>query len=175
MQKNSVFMGFCLALAVGGCGAAAQTQTSSQLAGVQCASLSDVDRQVAEILAPGNIERVEPVYRTEFVARAIQNRYLAGADVLVPAQQGMSQGYVERVLTCHAAAHAAAPSADPLTVANLRDVAVSPRGQRLVIRIEGSDRASGKAVWERARALHDRATNVEVRQLSAAPTATQNF
>lgn len=175
MRKNSVFIGFCLALAVGGCGAAAQTQTSSRLAGVQCASLSDVDRQVAQILAPENVERVEPVYRTEFLARAIHNRYVVGADLHVPAQAGMSQGYVERVLTCHAAAHADGQSSDPLTVANLRDVDVTPHGQRLVIRIEGSDRASGKAVWERARALHERSTNVEVRQLSAAPRSAQNL
>lgn len=175
MRKNSVFIGVCLALAVGGCGASSQTQASSQLAGVQCASLADVDRQVAEILAPANIDRVEPVYRTEFLARAIQNRYVVGADVHVPAQQGMSQGYVERVLTCHAAAHADGQSNDPLTVANLRDVDVTPRGQRFVIRIEGSDRASGKAVYERARALHERSTNVEVRQLSAAPTDAQKL
>lgn len=175
MRKNSVFMGICLALAVGGCGAATQTQASSQLAGVQCASLSDLDRQAAEILAPQNIERVEPVYRTEFLARAIQHRYVVGADLYVPAQQGMNRGYVERVLTCRAATHTDTPSSDPLTVANLRDVDVTARGQGFVIRIEGSNRASGKAVWERARALHDRSTSVEVRQLSAVPASVQSL
>jgi hypothetical protein len=50
----------------------------------------------------------------------------------------------------------------------VREVGVTSRGQRLVHRTEGADRAAGKAVWERARALRGPATNVSVRQLANA-------
>lgn len=169
MRRHSIVMAVGLALAIGGCGATTQSRANTQIAGVQCGAITDLDRQVAELYAPGNVARVEPVYRTQFVARAVQPRFVSGAKLYVPAQQGMSQGYLERVLTCHAAARSAEHPNDPLRVANLRDVDVESRGQRFVISIEGTDRASGSEIYQRARALHDPSMRVEVKQLSEVP------
>lgn len=169
MRRHNIIMAVGVALvAAGGCGAS-QTHAKTQLAGSQCASLTDLDRQVAEVLAPENVERVEPRYRTEFRARAIQPRYVSGATLYVPAQAATNESYLERVLTCHASTPSSQPN-DPLSVANLHDVDVEARGSRFVIHIEGSDRASGKEIYERARALHDPSTRVEVKQLGAAPS-----
>lgn len=171
MSRHSIVMAIGAAVLAGGCGAAAQANAKTQVAGVQCSGLQDVDRQVAALYAPGNVQHVEPTYRTEFLARAIQPRYVSGAKLHVPAQQGMTQGYLERVLTCHAAAQNALHPNDPLLAQNVRDVDVQTRGQRFVIQIEGADRASGKEILQRARALQDSATRVEVRQLSDATSA----
>ena len=169
MQRQGIVMAVGLALAIGGCSAAAQSRATPQVAGVQCGAITDLDRHVAELYTPGNVSRVEPVYRTQFVARAVQPRYVSGAKLYVPAQQGVSQGYLERVLSCHEASQSSAHPNDPLRVANVRDVDVQARGQRFVIQIEGADRKSGGEIYQRARALRDPATSVEVRQLSSAP------
>ena len=155
-----------LALAAAGCGASAQHARSTQLAGVQCAQLTDLDRQVANVYAPEKLSRVEPMYRTELITRAVQPRYVSGARLYVPAEQGMTEGYLTRVLTCHAASQAATHPNDPLRVANVRSIAVKPQGQRLVISIEGADRKAGKEIWQRASALRDPSSRIEVKQLS---------
>jgi len=156
-----------LALAASGCAAGAQKHANAPLASAQCAGLQDVDRQVAELYSPGNVERVQPLYRTEFLARAIQHRSVSGAEIHVPAQQGMNDAYVERVLSCHATSGANVHPNDPLRVANVRGVDVQSHGPRLVISITGADRRAGQEILERARALHGNATEIEVRQLSA--------
>lgn len=171
MRRHGIVMAVGLALAIGGCGVAAQTRANTQIAGAQCGAISDLDQQVAALYAPGNVDRVEPMYRTQFVARAVQPRFVSGAKLYVPAQQGMSQGYLERVLSCHAASQSASHPNDPLRVANVRDVDVQARGQRFVIQIEGADRKAGGEIYQRARALRAPASQVEVRQLSAVPGA----
>jgi hypothetical protein len=159
-----------LSLMVGGCAAGTQMHASAPAAvGTQCAGLQDIDREVAALYAPGNVERVQPLYHTEFFARAIQHRSVAGAELYVPAQRGMNDAYVERMLSCHAASGANVHPNDPLRVANVRGVDVKSVGPRLVISITGADRQSGKEILERARALHGESTQVDVRQLSASP------
>jgi hypothetical protein len=175
MRRHGIVMAVGLALAIGGCSAAAQSRANPQIAGIQCEAIPDLDRQVAELYTPGNVHRVEPTYRTQFVARAVQPRYVSGAKLYVPAQQGVSQGYLERVLSCHAASQAGSHPNDPLRVANVRDVDVEARGQRFVIQIEGADRRAGGEIYQRARALRDPSTEVEVRQLSSAPNVGANL
>lgn len=166
MRRHSMVMAFGVAVFATACGAASQRPESTTVAGVQCGGV-DVEQQVAQLYAPGNVERVEPLYRTEVLARAIQPRYVSGARMYVPAQQGMTQGYLERVLSCHAASSASSHPNDPMHAAAVRDVDVEARGQRFVIDIHGEGRSAGKQIFERARALRDGSSNVEVRQLSA--------
>lgn len=168
MRQHSIVMAVGLALLAGCAGAQRAPQ---QVAGVQCGGIPDAERQALALYEPGNVERVEPIYRTEHIARAVQPRYVSGARLYVPAQQGQTQAYLERVLSCHAAGKGSAHPNDPLTVANVRDIDVATRGARFVIEVEGANRTAGKEIWQRARALHDTSANVEVRQLSAADAA----
>lgn len=171
MRQHMMIGALGLALAAGGCATAASPGAKTQLAGAQCSTLSNADQHIAALYAPGHVDRVEPVYRTQFFARSTVVRYVSGAKLYVPAQEGVTQAYLERVLTCHAASSASQHENDPLRVANVRDVDVASQGQRFVIQIEGADRASGKTIFERAQALHRPSGSVEVRQLSAAPTS----
>jgi len=171
MRPNQMLMVLGLACAAAGCGASAQTRAHTQIAGANCSGLADADRQVAELYAPGNVEQVEPLYREEFRARAIQYRYVAGAKLYVPASRGMNEAYLERLLSCHAASSSDVHPNDPLQHARVKNVDVSTAGQRFVIAIEGRDRADGHEILNRARALHGQSTSVEVRQLSSASAA----
>ena len=175
MRLHSTVIAAGLAGVVAGCGAAAQSQATTQLSSSQCAGLTDSDRQVAALYEPGSIERVEPVRRQVFLARAIQPHYTSGARLYVPAQEGMTGPYLERVLSCHAASSANVHPNDPLRVANIESVDVTTAGPRFVVTIEGADRAAGRAIWERAQALRDPSTKVEVRQLSTGPSASTNM
>jgi hypothetical protein len=175
MRLLSTFIAAGLACSVGACAASSQQRAATQVAGSQCAGLSDSDRQVAELYAPGQVDRVEPLYRQEFVARAIQPSYVSGAKLYVPAKQGWSAPYLDRVLSCHASSGASVHPNDPLRVDNVRDLHVGSAGQHFVVTIAGADRAAGKEIWQRARALQDGSTQVDVRQLSAAPDATSKL
>jgi hypothetical protein len=156
-----------LACALGACGAASQTTGTTQVASARCGALSDVERQVADLYADGHVQRVEPLYRQQFVARAIQPRYVAGAKLYVPAEQGWSQPYLERVLSCHAASQATLHPNDPLRVDNIASIDVATAGAHFVVTVAGADRTAGKEIWQRARALQAPSSNVDVRQLSA--------
>lgn len=156
-----------------GCAGAAQTPARSPVASASCAGIPDLQQQVAELLAPGQVQRVEPLYRLEHRARAIQLRYVSGAKVYVPAERGMNDGYLERALSCHAASAESSQPNDPLRVANVHDIDVRTRGTLIEIQIEGADRAAGKQILERAQGLREPSTQVEVRQLSSTSEATR--
>jgi hypothetical protein len=140
--------------------------------GANCAGVTDVERQVAALYAPGNIDRVEPVYRDEWKARAIQLHYVAGAKLYVAAPAGVSDAYLDRVLSCHAAAASSTAANDPLRAAAVKDVRVSTLGQHFVIHVEGVDREAGQAILQHAEALRDQSARVEVRQLSMSSAST---
>lgn len=174
MKLHATVLAVGLTSILGGC-AASQSQAHSQVAASSCAGLSDVDRHVAELYAPGQIERVEPLQRREFLARSIERSYVAGAKLYVPAQQGVSQPYLERVLSCHAAAQTSQHPNDPLRVTAIESIDVSTAGSRFVVSIAGANRSAGKEIWQRARALHDTSSQVEVRQLSATPGPSRDM
>ena len=172
-----LFMAFGTALAAVGCGAANQTHATARAAvtGASCAGLTDVERQVADLYSAGNLDRVEPVFRDEWKARAIQLRYVAGAKLYVTAPAGVSEAYLDRVLSCHASAGSSVHPNDPLQGAALKTISVSALGQRFVIRVEGVDRAAGQTIWQHAEALRDQSTRVEVRQLSESTGRSSRF
>lgn len=157
-----------LAVVFAGCAGAAAQQPRTELATAgQCSGLDDIDQQVAELYA-NKISKVEPIHRTQFVARAIQPRYVAGAQLTVPAERGMTAAYLERTLSCHAAARTdAAHPNDPLRVEGVEDIDVEARGPSFRIAVTGLDRAAGKAIWQRARALEAQNTQVEVEQVAS--------
>ena len=174
MKLHSTILAVGITGLLGGCAATTHTQqTANHIAGAQCASLPASDRDAANLYEPGRVTRVEPLVKKEFLARAIQREYTAGAKLYVPAQRGLTQPYLERALVCHTASHAALHPNDPLRVHNLKSVSVATSGHSFVVTIAGADKAAGKEIWQRASALTSGSGEVDVRQLSAAPTATQ--
>jgi hypothetical protein len=174
MRTKNIMIGLGLAALASACGATAQ-RAPVQVAGVQCNNLTDADRQVSDLYAAGNVENVQPLYRTLVRGRGITDRYVSGARLYVPAQANTSGAYLERVLSCHAAAAASVHPNDPLHAAAIKDVDVRAIGPRFAIDIEGIGRDDGKAILRTAKALHEGASNVEVRQLSEAPSRTSNL
>lgn len=169
MQRSTILL--ALVVVSAGCAGAAQSAPRSPVASANCSGLGNLEPQVAELLSPANVQRVEPLYRSEHRARAIQLRYVSGAKLFVPAQSGLTEGYVERALSCHAVSARSSQPNDPLTVANVHDVDVRTRGPLLEIQIEGANREAGKQILERANALRDPSAQVEVRQLSSTQKA----
>jgi hypothetical protein len=149
-----------------GC-AHAQTSPKAQLATAQCGELSTAEREFARTETLPRVERVEPYKRNDMRTRATQQlTYTAGARLYVPAQQGWNAPYLERVLSCHAAANENGSPNDPFQVAGVSHVNVDAHGSRYVITVAGKSREAGSRIWQRAESLRDQNTNVDVRQLS---------
>jgi hypothetical protein len=110
------------------------------------------------------------MYRTQFLARAAQPRFVAGAQLTLPAEHGVTQPYLQRVLGCYAASDSGLHPNDPLAHPNVHTVRVESRGGSFVVEVTGRDNTSAKQIWERAKAL-TAPGSVEIQQLSAAETA----
>lgn len=103
-----------------------------------------------EIYSVSKIRHASPLYAERFVARAIQPRVLVGAKLFLDAEPGLTQPYLERVLSCRARAE---DPLDPLRVQNADEVSVGVQGPYFVIYARGADRASAREIWRRAQAL----------------------
>jgi hypothetical protein len=108
------------------------------------------------------------MYRTQFLARAAQPRFVAGAELTLPAEHGVTQPYLQRVLGCYAASANELHPNDPLAHPNVHAVRVRVRGGSFVVEVVGRDNTSGTQIWERAKALRAPSGDVEIQQLSAA-------
>lgn len=149
-----------------GCAAGTSQQHTSQPT-AQCAALGDVSGQVADIYA-NKVSAVKPVKRTEFKARAIQPKVIAGAELYVPGERGMSEAYLDRMMSCHAASNTPSQHPnDPLRAAAIEGVEVDSVGSHYRVTITGRDRAAGEAIWQSARTL-DPSSTVHVQQIASA-------
>ena len=149
------------------CGATTQQASSTVARGAACNQVQNLDQQVAQVYDLARVRHAEPLYTQRFLARAIQPREVTGAELYVDAEAGVSQPYLERVLSCHAAGSSTAHPNDPLRVQNVRDVDVRVQGHHFVIAVQGADRNAGREIWQKAQALLQ-GGSVEVQQLSAA-------
>lgn len=131
-----------------------------------CRGLSDLDQRVAQVYDVARVRRVSPIYRKHFLARAIQPRYLHGAELYVDAEAGVSQPYMQRVLSCYAEARSGGHPNDPLSAEHVESVNVRTQGSHYVIAVTSSDRHAAKQIWQRARGLVQPRSHVEVQQLS---------
>lgn len=161
------------ALTFVGCAGGLEHQRTSPKLSVDCSGLTG--NAVAQLYAPGTVQNVKPLYRREFRARAIQPVFVSGAELQIPAQAGMTDAYLERVLSCHAARSGAASehAVDPLRVHGVENVDVRSKGPMTSISITSTDRAAAKQILQHARSLGESGT-VSVQQLSAnlSPRAT---
>jgi len=150
------------------CGATTQQASSTVARGASCNQVQNLDQQVAQVYDLARVRHAEPLYTQRFLARAIQPREVIGAELYVDAEAGVSQPYLERVLSCHAAGTSAANPNDPLRAQNIRDLDVRVQGRQFVIAVHGADRNAGREIWQKAQALLQSGGSVEVQQLSAA-------
>ncbi|MFT3924219.1 MAG: hypothetical protein QM778_16915 [Myxococcales bacterium] len=163
-KTASLALGSVLLLAA--CAGTQKRSQPSQLAWVDCTNVSG--DAVAALYAPGNIKKVRALYRKEFIARAIQPEYVAGAEIQIPAQPGMHDAYMQRELSCHARKGTGPDaSVDPLRVQGVDSVAVRSKGHMTHISITSTDHAAAKKILRQAESLHESSGSVTVDQLSA--------
>lgn len=171
MRKHSIVAGLFVAAGIAGCGASAQHPTA-QVAKSDCRGLTDLDAQIAGLYAPGNVQKVEPVYRQNYPHRDVKPREISGASLYVAAPPGVSEAYLERALSCHASGRATANhDGDPLRVPGVDDVDVTAAGPSMRIAITGFDREAADAILERARALEHHGGRVRVEQIAHGPAS----
>jgi hypothetical protein len=157
------------AMALAGC---STTTAPDALSGTTtpnlCSGLPDTSATVSELYASGGAYGAEPVYRREFLARAIQPRRIAGATFSVAPEPDTNAAYLERVLTCHALAGSGeAHPNDPLRAAGVRHVGVKQVGPAYRVVILGTDHRAGGEIWRRAQTVVGDDVRVEVEQVAA--------
>ena len=168
LRRSTLTIAAAAAMLVG-CGAASQPQSQLRVASARCDDLSAP--AVAEVYAPKKVIKVEPTYERRIITRGTTLQYVSGANLYVPAQPGMNEAYLERVLSCHAAGAATAgdhPN-DPLRVSGIEHVDVASAGPTMRIAIKGTNAQAGKAIYQRSQAYRQPQGAVSVEQLSAAP------
>ncbi|HTU58431.1 MAG TPA: hypothetical protein VMF89_08355 [Polyangiales bacterium] len=163
-------------LAAAGCATASQQVASHQVTGTRCESISDLDQRVHQLLAASNIERVTPAYHQVPHFDGPKPLYIEGAEIYIPAEAGINEAYLERALSCYAAAqNGTAQAQHPLRAAGIRSISARESGQTFRVSIRGVDRKAGAEIWKRAQALHNASGTIEIRQLSGAPSQTSSM
>lgn len=156
-----------------GCATTSHQTASHQVAGTRCASLSDLDERVHQLLAASNIERVTPAYHEVPHFDGPKPLYVEGAEIYIPAEQGLNEAYVERALSCYAASASGTGQAHhPLRADGIRSISAREAGQALRVTIRGVDRKAGEEIWKRTQALRNPAGTIEIRQLSSTSART---
>ena len=153
------------------CGASTQQASTTVARGASCERVENLEQQVARVYNLAHVRDAQPLYTQRFLARAIQPRELIGAELYVDAEPGVNQPYLQRLLSCHAAASGVAHPNDPLRAANVRSLDVRVQGHQFVIAVTGANREAGREIWQKSQALLQSGGSVEVQQLSAAKTA----
>lgn len=166
-----------IALGAVACANTATSQTNTASGGqLACSELPAESAQLRNlVLTPGATNSAKPVTETRVIARAHQPTVVVGAEVSLPAPQGVTQQYLERVLTCHAASTAQAHAADPFhpSVGQVTDVAIRSNGGTFAIQIRGENPATGREILARAQALTTPAADVTVEQVGQNAAASR--
>jgi hypothetical protein len=166
---------FATALVLGAVACSNSNQAVSAPRGAQlaCAQLpADAPRLVTQVLTPGATYGARAISETRVIARAHQPQVVVGAEVALPAPEGVTKEYLQRVLTCHADTGVAAHAADPFHPASgsVRDIAIRSSGAALAIQIRGTNADANREILSRAQALTTPATDVTVEQVGQATT-----
>lgn len=133
------------------------------VASARCGELTEVQAVAAQHLAPGRVASVAPIQVNKFHARALQSERTMGAELVVPAQQGVTAEYLERALTCHAASGTPVSAHDPLHPETGRIASVDVRSAHgsFIVRAMGDSPDAGNAIWNRARGYTSAPVTVE--------------
>jgi len=163
-------------LAGTGCATTSQQTASQKIVGTRCASISDLDQRVQQLLAASNIERVTPAYHEVPHFDGPRPLYVDGAEIYIPAEPGINEAFLERALSCYAAAGSGGADAHhPLRAAGIRSISARESGQTFRVTIRGVDRKAGEDIWKRSQALRNASGTIEIRQLSSASTRASSM
>ena len=181
MSKTTKIMMIVAMFALSACATAAtKPATATHLArGSACGALTDASEHVAALYSPDNIQSVWPVrgrvdkMPVTRAGLATRSNTVVGAEMTVLAQPGIDQAYAQRLLSCHAAGQSgvAMQPNDPLGAAGVASVRVTTQGPAHRVSIVGTDAQAGREILQRARALSDPTTSVDVMQIGAAPSS----
>jgi hypothetical protein len=97
----------------------------------------------------------KPIKKKPPHVKALLPKRTMGAKLYVKPQKGVTREYLHHAALCHAASdRPPAFRGDPLRVdGDVRAIRVYPAGPSLVVSILADDPATGREIWERARAL----------------------
>jgi hypothetical protein len=155
-----------------GCSMAEQRPAHVATAG--CAQLAAGHADNA-FYKPGQVYAARPVKQRQVIARAHQPERTMGAELYMHAQPGLTKEYLQRSLSCHAAAGRPTHPNDPLhpTAGALKSLTVRSEGENFVVKAMGDSPAAGKEIWQRARSFTAPSSEVTAEQLAsvAAPTS----
>ena len=103
----------------------------------------------------------KPIKRGPAHIKALLPRHTIGAKMYLYAEKGVTKEYLRRAATCHAGSKSTpAYAQDPLRVdGKIKSIRVFGSGGSFVLSVTGDDRATGEAIWKRAKAL---ATEIDV-------------
>jgi hypothetical protein len=150
MPKTSFVAGAVGALAIACASSHGQPREVAESAG--CRSLGDASQTVASVLSP---DVVYGAHRADVDRRVSVTGTQPGSVLYLRATPGMSQEYLERVLSCHAAYGRAVNASDPFhpQSGNVADVQVASSGASYAVRVVGENQRTDEEIWHRARDL----------------------
>lgn len=173
-MKNTI-LAAALVLGAAACSNPNQSVEVPRSAQLACSQLpADAPQLVSKVLTPGATYGARPLSETRVIARAHQPKVVVGAEVALPAPEGVTKEYLQRVLTCHADTGVAAHSADPFhpSSGEVRDIAIHSSGAALAIQIRGTNSDANREILSRAEALTTPAADVQVEQVGQNGAAT---
>lgn len=113
-----------------------------------------------EVAADGSILYAQvfdakPIHDTPRHVKAILPKRTVGAKMYLHAGKGMTKEYLHRAAVCHMnAVDISSYKHDPLRVdGKIKSLRVYPAGGAFVIALTAQDSATGKEIWNRAKAL----------------------
>ena len=151
---TSLTAGLVLALTSCASGPSIASQQRTLAVGT-CDSQRDTAAEARAIIAAGKAERVEPVRSTMQHPGGGMPLQMVGAELTVPAEPGLREPYIERVLSCYASTVASTNPGDPLQMDDIGDVSVRSTGDSFRVIVVGIDVDSGDEIGRRARALRN--------------------
>lgn len=162
--------------ALAGCSNQA-THKPTLAASAGCSQLGDTSATLATVYGPNQVHAAEKVERTEFLARAIQPVRTVGAEIHTYAAPGVTPEYLQRTLSCHAAAGKPAHANDPLhpSSGQIAELNVRSTGAGFAVQIIGDSPRTGHEIWQRARALSAPGSSVTVDQVASSAGVTETF
>jgi hypothetical protein len=165
MLKTSFIAGIVSALAISCASSHGQPREIAASAG--CRSLGDASQTVAAVLSP---EVVYGAERVDVDRRISVTGTQPGSLLYLRATSGMSQEYLERVLSCHAAYGRAISASDPFhpQSGGVAQVQVASSGPGYSVRVVGEDARTDREIWRRARELAY--STVQAEQLASTAT-----
>lgn len=174
-KRFALFTAGVLFAAVG-CATTTQQAATHRVTGTRCDAITNLDQRVHQLLAASNIERVTPAYHQVPHFDGPKPLYIEGAEIYIPAEAGINEAYLERALSCYAAAQSGtAQPHHPLRAQGIRSISARESGQTFRVSIHGVDRKAGEEIWKRTQALRNAAGTIEIRQLSSAPSQASSL